>query len=41
MLKSLWRSVIGKPCVGKSQARFDEGPLETYPFRVARQRPTL
>lgn len=30
MLKGLWRSTIGKPCVGKRHARFDEGALETY-----------
>ena len=29
MLKSLWRIAIGKPCVGKLQARFDEGAVET------------
>lgn len=29
LLKGLRRIAIGEPCVGKLQARFDEGALET------------
>lgn len=41
-MKSLSANVLGKPCVGKPQARFDEEALESLSvIGLARQRLTL